>query len=228
MLRLVGQLLGTMFLIVILSALTAALARPFWMTIIGVSLSAVALLFAWGFGLVTLIAALVYAGLLLLYAGKVKRGMENELAFSMRPLNSEYRTLQFALICLLAVAVALAYRADLSHSNSIVPPAYRQLVTENMARSIGGQFSETDQDAVVQQFREQADQYWASLDRLLAPYLPYVPIFVGVLASWILGLLFLLVAWFPVALLAVLFPVLKAAGFAKEVVEQKEVRRLIL
>ena len=228
MLRLAGQLLGTLFLVVILSALTAALVRPFWMTIIGASFSAVALLFAWGFGIVTLIAAVLYAGLLLFYAYEVKRGMENELAFSMRPLNGEYRTLQFALVFLLAVAIALAYRTDITRNNSLIPPAYRQLVTENMAQGIGGQFPDAARDTVIQEFRQQADQYWASLDRLLNPYLPYIPIFVGILASWILGLLFLLVSWFPTVLLAILFPVLKAAGFAKEVIEQKEVRRLTL
>jgi hypothetical protein len=233
-LNLVIWVVGSILLGALTGGLVAALVRPFWIIALGFFLSSLAMLLAWGVNIYSAIAALIYFLIAIRFCKTVADEINNRLNFSVNPIQQEQKLLLFGLALMIGAGFALGYQDATRRSGELIPPAYKQKITDSITRTVQAQLEkqsgpgQVENTMVLQQMQQGVEKLWASADKLLEPYVSYLPFVIGALLVWLLNTLLGFIAWIPPLLLSRIIPLLKAIGVTHEVVETKEARRLVL
>jgi len=231
LLNLVLWVFGSILFLALTGGLVAALVSPFWIIALGYFLSALAMFLMWKIGIITAAASLIYFLIAVGFSITVVEELKVRLSFSVKPIQQEQKFLLFGLALMIGVSFSLGYLEDARQSNAMIPPAYKQMVSDMVTRTMVAQIERqtaigpTEKAMALQQGLE---KFWADTERTIQPYAPYLPLVIGALLVWLLETFLGLVSWIPPLLLSGFFPLLKAIGVTHEVVETKEVRQLAL
>lgn len=233
-LNLIIWVAGSILLCALISGLVVALVRPFWVIALGFFLSALAMLMAWGISIYTSLASLVYLVIAIMFCRIVVNEMKNRLNFSVNPIQQEQKLLLFGLALMIGAGFAFGYQEAARQSGEMIPPAYKQKVTDSIARTMQAQLekrsdpTQAENPINLQEAQQVTEMLWVKVETLLEPYASYLPFIIGALLVWLLNTLLGLISWLPPRLLSRIIPLLKGIGVTHEVIETAEVRRLVL
>lgn len=226
--------LGSILLCLLMSGLVAALVRPLGVVALGFLLSALGMVWAWGFNIYSAVASLLYFGIAFWFGRSVVDEIKNRIAFSTAPIQQGQKLLIFGLVLMIGASFAFGFRDAAIQSGELIPSAFKQQVSESIASGIqtrlenqGGQ-DQGNNAKILQGIPQGLDKFWSQLEALLETHPDAVPYVFGLLVVWILFTLLSLLAWFPPRLVEWVVLFLKGAGFAHEITEPAEVRRLVL
>ena len=225
---------GSILFLVLTGGLVAALVRPFWVITLGYFLSALAMFLMWKIGIITAVASLIYFLIAIRFSITVVDEIKARLSFSVRPIQQEQKILLFGLALMIGASFALGYLEDARQSEAMIPPAYKQMVSDMVTPAMVAQLEKqivlgpTEKAMALQQLQQGLEKFWVDTERTIQPYAPYLPLVIGALSVWLLETFLGLVSWIPPLLLSGIIPLLKAIGVTHEVVETKEARRLVL
>lgn len=225
---------GSILFLALTGGLVAALVRPFWVITLGYFLSALAMFLMWKIGIITAVASLIYFLIAIRFSITVVDEIKVRLSFSVRPIQQEQKFLLFGLALMIGVSFALGYLEEARQSEAMIPPAYKQMVSDMITPLIVAQLEKqtdlgpTEKAMALQQLQQGLEKGWVDTERTIQPYAPYLPLVIGALSFWLLETFLGLVSWIPPLLLSCFFPLLKAFGVTHEVAETKEARRLVL
>ncbi len=231
---LVFWVFGTILLVALTGGLVVTLVRPVWIIALGYLLSALAMFLMWEISFITAAASLIYFLIAIGFSITVVDEIKVRLSFSVRPIQQEQKLLLFGLALMIGASFALGYLEDARRSEAVIPPAYKQMVSDMVTRTLMAQIEKQsalgpiEKALALQQLQQGLEKFWAETERTIQPYAPYLPLVIGVLVLWLLETLLGFVSWIPPLLLSGFFPLLKAIGVAHEVAETKEARRLVL
>jgi hypothetical protein len=214
--------------------LVAALVRPFWVIALGFFLSSLAMLLTWGINIYSTLASLIYFLVAIGFSNTVVDELKVRLNFSVKPIQQEQNLLLLGLALMIGASFALGYLEDARQSQAMIPPVYKQIVSDMVTRTLVTQIEKqtaigpTEKAMALQQLQQGLEKFWSETELTIQPYAPYLPFVIGALSFWILFSLLSLISWIPPLLLSGFFPLLKAIGVTHEVAETKEARRLVL
>ena len=225
---------GSILLVALTGGLVAALVRPVWIIALGYFLSALAMFLMWKIGIITVVASLIYFSIAIGFSITVVDEIKARLSFSVRPIQQEQKFLLFGLVLMIGVSFALGYQEAIRRSGALIPPAYKQVVSDMITRTLVAQIEKqtaigpAEKAMALQQLQQGLEKFWVEIERAIQPYAPYLPFVIGALVFWLLETLLGFVAWIPPLLLSGIIPLLKAIGVTHEVAETKEALRLVL
>ena len=225
---------GSILLNALIGGLVVALVRPFWIIALGFFLSSLAMLLAWGINIYSALASLIYFVIAIWFCRTVVNEIKNRLNFSVQPIEQEQKLLLFGLALMIGVSFALGYQDAARQSGEVIPPTYKQKITDSITHTVQAQLEkrsglgQVESAMVLQGMQQGVEKIWAQADTLLEPHGSYLPFVIGGLLVWLLNTLLGFIAWLPPRLLSRIIPLLKAIGVTHEVVETKEARQLVL
>ena len=225
---------GSILLVALTGGLVAALVRPVWIIALGYLLSALAMFLMWEIGIITAAASLIYFLIALGFSIAVVDEIKARLSFSVKPIQQGQKLLLLGLALMIGASFALGYLEDARQSQAMIPPVYKQIVSDMVTRTLVTQIEKqtaigpTEKAMALQQLQQGLEKFWSETELTIQPYAPYLPFVIGALSFWMLFSLLSLVSWIPPLLLSGFFPLLKAIGVTHEVAETKEGRRLAL
>ncbi|MBU2609868.1 MAG: hypothetical protein KJ606_02810 [Chloroflexi bacterium] len=225
---------GSILFLALTGGLVVALVRPLWIISLGFFFSSLAMLLTWGINYISALASLIYFLIAIGFSNMVVDEIKVRLNFSVKPIQQEQKFLLLGLALMIAVSFALGYLEDARQSEAMIPPAYKQMVSDMVTPAMQAQIEKqtaiglTEKAMALQQLQQGLEKFWVETERTIQPYAPYLPLAIGVLVFWLLETFLGLVSWIPPLLLSGFFPLLKAIGLTHEVAETKEVRRLAL
>jgi hypothetical protein len=225
---------GSILLVALTGGLVAALVRPFWVIALGFFLSSLAMLLTWGINIYSTLASLIYFLVAIGFSNTVVDELKVRLNFSVKPIQQEQNLLLLGLALMIGASFALGYLEDARQSQAMIPPVYKQIVSDMVTRTLVTQIEKqtaigpTEKAMALQQLQQGLEKFWSETELTIQPYAPYLPFVIGALSFWILFSLLSLISWIPPLLLSGFFPLLKAIGVTHEVAETKEARRLVL
>ena len=234
LLNLALWVIGSILLVAVTGGLVAALVRPIWIMALGYLLSALAMFLMWRISVITAAASLIYFLIAIGFSITVVHELKMRLSFSVKPIQQEQKFLLLGMVLMISVSFALGYLEDARQSEAMIPPAYKQMVSDMVTRTLVAQLEKqtvlgpAEKAIALQQLQQGLEKIWSETELMIQPYAPYLPLGIGVLVLWLLETLLGLVAWIPPLLLSGFFPLLKAIGVTHEVTETKESRRLAL
>jgi hypothetical protein len=233
-LNLVIWVFGSILLSMLISGLVVVLVRPFWIIVLGFFLSSLAMFLAWGINIYSAIASLIYFLIAIRFSRTVVNEIKDRLNFSVKPIQQEQKLLLFGLALMIGAGFAFGFKEAASKSGELIPPAYKQKITDSITNVVQKQLEkqsdlgQVESATVLQGMQQGVDKLWTQADTLLKPYASFLPFVLGILLVWLLFTLLNLIAWITPLLLNGIIPLLKAIGVTHEVVETKDVRRLVL
>ena len=233
-LNLVIWVVGSILLSALIGGLVVALVRPLWIIALGFFLSSLAMLLAWGTNIYSALASLIYFLIVIRFSRTVVDEIKVRLNFTVNPIQQEQKLLLFGLALMIGAGFALGYQDAARRSGELIPPAYKQNITDSITRTVQAQLEkqsglgQVENAMALQGMQQGVEKLWAQADKLLEPYASYLPFVIGALVVWRLKTLLDFIAWIPPLLLSRIIPLLKAIGVTHEVVETKEARRLVL
>jgi len=225
---------GSILLVALTGGLVASLVRPFWVIALGFFLSSLAMLLTWGINIYSTLASLIYFLVAIGFSNTVVAELKVRLNFSVKPIQQEQKFLLLGLTLMIGAGFALGYWEDARQSQAIIPPAYKQMVSDMVTRTLATQIEKqtavgpTEKAMALQQLQQGLDKFWAETERTIQPYAPYLPFVIGALSFWMLFTFLSLISWIPPLLSSGIIPLLKTIGVTHEVAETKEARRLVL
>jgi len=225
---------GSILLVALTGGLVAAHMRPFWVIALGSFLSSLAMLLTWGINIYSTLASLIYFLVAIGFSNTVVDELKVRLNFSVKPIQQEQKFLLLGLTLMIGAGFALGYWEDARQSQAIIPPAYKQMVSDMIIPALATQIEKqtavgpTEKAMALLQLQQGLDKFWAETERTIQPYAPYLPLVIGALSFWMLFTFLSLISWIPLLLSSGIIPLLKAIGVTHEVAETKEARRLVL
>jgi hypothetical protein len=225
---------GSILLDALTGGLVAALVRPFWVIALGFFLSSLTMLLTWGINIYSTLASLIYFLVAIGFSNTVVDELKVRLNFSVKPIQQEQKFLLLGLTLMIGAGFALGYWEDARQSQAIIPPAYKQMVSDMIIPALATQIEKqtavgpTEKAMALLQLQQGLDKFWAETERTIQPYAPYLPFVIGALSFWMLFTFLSLISWIPLLLSSGIIPLLKAIGVTHEVAETKEARRLVL
>jgi hypothetical protein len=225
---------GSILLSALISGLVVALVRPLWIIALGFFLSSLAMLLAWGTNIYSALASLIYFLIAIRFSRTVVDEIKVRLNFSVKPIQQEQNLLLFGLALMIGAGFALGYQDAARRSGELIPPAYKQKITDSITRTVQAQLErqsglgQVENAMVLQGMQQAVEKLWTQADTLLKPYASYLPFVIGALLVWLLNTFLGFIGWLPPRLLSGIIPLLKGIGVTHEVVETKEALRLVL
>jgi hypothetical protein len=229
-----AQLLLAVAAVAVVGGLMAALVRPVWTCVVGFALSALAVFLAWELSLASGVSALIYFVVGALYSRGVAQALDSRLKFSVEPISGSQSILLAGLAIAASVSVYFGYAAQIEEQGFEFPPAIRETMTQFSMVPMRAQIeARTDltpeqKEVMEDQMRDGLEQFMASTQEMIEPYERFVPLAVAFMLFQLLAVVNTLFSWVPIVVLAVLVPILTAAGVAKKTTQTREVVRLSL
>jgi hypothetical protein len=234
MLTLAIWVFGSILLVVLAGDLVATLVRPTWIIVLGYFLSALVMFLMWNISFFSALASLIYFLLAVGFNLTISEELKARVAFSIRPIEQGQKFLLFGLVLMLSISFVQGYVADVRQNGQLIPEMYKQKISDALMRSV---VTEIDKQAILdpiektmalQQLQQVMTDFWNEVDKAAQPYALYIPLMVGAVVFWLFQTFLSLLSWLPPLILGILLSMQKAFGVTKEVVETKEVRRLVL
>jgi hypothetical protein len=221
------QLLLALALVAIAAGLVAALVRPLWLGFIAFALASLAVFFIWGLSLIALGLAVLYFLAGLVYILGVKKGLDERIKFSVRPVQDNQLILLLALVIAACALFYTGYAAQIEREGFTIPTFVVDMamdMAEGQVENVPGLTPQEREQALaeVRQGIEREIKNWVE---------PFEPLIPAVVAFIILGMLVTVVGlmnWLPVVALAGIFALLAASHVTRKVTEEREVERVVL
>ena len=228
-LDLLVALLLAMGLVVISIELAAALVRPLLLGASLFALGGLAMLLAGPLSGISALLSLVFFLGATLYAWRAKAELDNRISFSAGVLAQKQGILLVILIFVASARIYLGSVQYFDREGFSIPPRLARVVASWMEGQIGGQIPPEERErALAQLRRDLPTQMQAMLNRLIAPYEPWMPILVSLGFFMTLETLLGFLGWIPARILRLLIALLALLKVTREVVEMREVRTLSL
>ncbi len=209
------------------------LVRPVWLVIASYAAASILFPLIIGFSPGTLIMAGVSVLLFLLFISRVLVQLKNQVHFSTHPLSDRKLLLVCLATALVCVAFGIGYARDADRNGYVIPPTFKTYTVDiglNLVRS-NAQFQKLKPDQQPKALAESKQglvDYLDKLDQQWKPYQKYFPAIMGLLLSSVVETFFIILALFTMAILRLLFWILKKTNFTHESVEMIEVKHLTL
>ena len=214
-----------LLLVAVTAGLVAALVRPLWLSIIVFALSALAMLIAWEFSLVSGILALVYIALTSFYAWQIKRELANRIKFSMGPISQNQSILLLVLLAVACTSLYFGFAAQMPEEGISIPPSVMEMIIDLVDGQLPPDMDPVERATILAEIENQL-QLWVST--YIGPYQQYIPIAGAVAVFATLYTLTRLLSFIPTLLLRGIMPLLTVTGVIKRVPETVEAERLVL
>jgi uncharacterized membrane protein len=227
-------LLLAMTTVAVTGGLVAGLVRPLWMSIVAFGLSALAAFIAWGLSLPSGLAALIYVLVSLLYSRGVAEALDNRVRFSVEPISGSQSLLLAGLAIAASTSLYFGYAAQVEEQGFAFPPAIRDMMSEMTTTVMTAQvearteLTSEERDIMLAQMTEGVEQWVNSLEEMIQPYEKLVPVIGAFTLFQFLAVINTLFSWIPIAILAIIFPILVHLGAVRKVAEMGEVERLTI
>lgn len=228
-------LLSAIAAVAVGAGLVAVLVRPFWIGIIIFAFSALTAFLAWEVSLPSGLAALIYLMVSLLYSRGVAQALDNRVSFSVEPISGSQSTLLSGLAVAACVSLYFGYAADIAEHGFEFPPAVREMIGEMSMAPMKAQIeARTDltveeREALLGQMMEGFEEQWMGpMEEMIESYERLVPAMLAFMLFQLLAVINIFLSWIPIAILAIIFPILTSLGVATKVVEMREVERLTM
>jgi len=219
--------------VAVTGGLVAALVRPLWICIVAFAVSALAAFIAWEVSLASGVAALIYLIVSLLYCRGVAEALDNRLKFSVEPLSGSQSILLAGLAIAACTGLYFGYAAEIEERGFTFPPAMREMLREMTMEPMQAQIeartdlTSEEKDALLAQMMGGFEEQWMRpMEEMIQSYEKFIPVMIAFMLFQFLAVINTLFAWIPVAILAIIFPILTALGLAKKVTETREMERL--
>lgn len=220
-------------LFLLLFGVNAVLVRPILIAAGAIAGAMITYAMVLGGGAAVWIASGAVAVLFIAVLFSVVKQIENQVAFSSRPMGDKELALSSLLAVLVAASVGFGYALDASRNGYLVPPrvtayigqqasAYARTAIE--AQPIPSFMKDGARAAVDEQVTAMLDGFQAKL----RPYAAYAPYVIGLLAYFTFQLIFFVPGYVAALLLGPLLLLLRLTGFAHVRREMREVTRLTL
>jgi len=211
------------------AGLVAALLRPTWVGIIAFILSGLTMLQGWEMTTVSKVLVLAYVLVGSFYVVGVARELNERIRFSVRPISAGQSMLLMVLVIVACGGLYLGYAAYVEQEGFSIPEPYIEMLMEQMEKQIEERApAEQRQEMIAQlrkEFRRGIDEFF---ERTVKPYERFIPL--AIVAGLFMPLVTItrLLAWVPLIILSVIFPLLTALRVTKVVSETQEVQRLVI
>ena len=144
--------------VAITAGLVAALVRPLWACFIVFGLSALAMLLGWELKVSVGILTMVYLVVSLIYAKRIARGLDDRLAFSVRPISHSQRILIPTLVIAACGSFYFGYAAEIDREGFSIPPTLVEIVADKVENDAIKLLPEDLGEAAVARFRDQFER----------------------------------------------------------------------
>ena len=230
-----GGILSSVGLTTLTTGVLVALVRPWRWVMVAIVGGSILLIVASGVGnQYAWLIGVIYGVMVSAYATAVVAGLNERLNFTLRPFRDEHPLLRRSLALVLCASFVGAYWQTVQHGEPVVPPALPSLLWETMQPAMQAALEQQKMLTPLQrqlageQFPQIYAHFWDNVAAQLQPQARLVAVGLGAGLIWLMTTALSLVDWIALVILEALFYLLKAVGFACEVVEPRMVRRLVL
>lgn len=220
--------LGAVVAVAVTGGLVAVLLRPFWVAAIAFAVSALAMFLTWEISAVSIILAVIYFGVGLLFTLGVRREIGDRIRFSVWHLVRSQIILFVVLIAIACTSLYFGYAAEVEREGFSIPDDAVDWVVEVMDEHILGTvvpegiLSPEQKQDILDEIREFLE---GEAESEIEPYERYIPMGLAAIVFMILMPVTYIIFWIPILILWFLFFILTRSGVVKKVTETVEVTR---
>jgi hypothetical protein len=220
--------LGAILAVAVAGGLVAMLLRPFWVAATAFAVSALALFLTWEISVVSIIVAMIYLLVGLLYVAGVRREVENRIRFSVWHLMRPQLTLFVMLAAIACTSLYFGYAAEIDKEGFSIPEKTVDWVVEIADEHLIDRILPANTTTVEREeaLTELRDYLEGDIESDIEPYEGYTPVGLAAIAFGILTPATLLISWIPLSILSLAFLILIRFGVVKKVAKAVEVIRL--
>ncbi len=220
--------LGALVAVAVTGGLVARLLRPVWWAATAFAVSALALFFTWERSVCSIIVAVIYLFMGLLYVAGVRREIENRIRFSVWHLMRPQLTLFVMLAAIACTSLYFGYAAEIDKEGFSIPEETVDWVVEIADEHIIDRILPANTTTVErwEALTELRDYLEGDIESDIEPYEGYTPVGLAAIAFGILTPATLLISWIPLSILSLAFLILIRFGVVKKVAKAVEVIRL--
>jgi len=213
-------------LVFMTACLVAVLVRPFWLAIISYLLSGVALFVLWGkLGYMTLITSAIYIAVLMIFDKEVNVELRERIRFSIQPFQDRKSILVIFLVVMFCLSFYFGY-VEMTKIEGFKLPGFITTVSAKAAEGmIGGDLGQEERERLKSEIRSRLED---QLEKVTSRIYLLVILFLTIIIFSVMELLTALLFWIPVLLVGLVFWILAKLKVTKQVVETKEVSRVVL
>ncbi|MCL5986043.1 MAG: hypothetical protein M1371_05685 [Actinobacteria bacterium] len=213
-------------LVFMTACLVAVLVRPFWLAIISYVLSGIALFILWNrFGYTTLITSVVYVVVLMIFDKGVNVELRERIRFSIQPLQDRKAILVIFLVIMVCLSFYFGY-VEITKIDVFKLPGFIITISTKAAEGMIGE--ELGQEGKEKLRSEISSRLENQLQNVAGRIYLLVILILTIILFSAMELLTSLLFWIPVLLVGFIFYILAKLKITKQVVETKEVSKVVL
>jgi len=223
--------------VAVASGLVATLVRPLSICALIFLFAATTLLLSWKVSMGTGILALLYFLILLLYAVKTTKELEERVHFSVQAVAGGFPLLLTTLALIACSGIYFSYTTKIKVEGFSIPTTLTdtftgiimQRVSAQMRTETEGALKPDEEEKQLAEIREQIEGMWLKpLESRIKPYERFIPAALALGLFLSLRTLLVFFTWLPTLILRGLFSLITILNLAKVVRETREVERLVI
>ena len=218
--------MGSFAAVAVTAGFVAILIRPFWVAALCFLVSSLSLFLTFEISILSLVVALIYFVMGLIYLAGVRTEISHRIKFSIWQIRSSQTVLLVILVALACTSLYFGYADKINKQGfELTDKAISGIVTFTHDHVIDTVFPEEDinKDQILFELGNYLRDY---LKDDMVPYQGYVPMGLAAMAFSILMLATFILSWFPLLILSVIFFLLLRLKLVKRKAHPVEVTRL--
>lgn len=220
--------LGALLAVAVTGGLVAVLLRPFWVAAVAFAVSALAVFLTWEISVVSIVVAVIYLLMGVVYVAGVRREIENRIRFSVWHIMRSQLILLVMLTALACTSLYFGYSAEIERVGFSIPEETVDWVVETADEHIIDRIlpDETTPEERQDALEELRDYLEDDIESDIQPYEGYIPVGLAAIVFGVLTPATFIISWIPLLILSLAFLILIRFGVVEKVAKAVEVIRL--
>ena len=222
--------LGALITVAVTAGLVAVLIRPFWVVALMLLVSALALFLCWEISLASLVVALIYLVMGLIYITGVRAEINDRIKFRVGNIRHGQGAFLTVLVVLICTGLYFGSARSIDRNGfSLSPSTVDSIVNmadsygiDRVASAMGTKVNASDKQEALTQLRDYLENDFKSNES----YKDFTPVILAVGAFAVLNLVMLLFSWLSLLVLWLIFLILLRSNVVKKKTHSVEVTRL--